>query len=289
MNKTEEIQKKVLAIYKVIKEICDRHNLRYYAIGGTAIGAVRHKGFIPWDDDLDIAMPWEDYRKFFSIAEKELPENLRIRVAKNIEPFWNFFDKIHNIETTFIEQSELFYPQCYKGIFVDIMPLFGISGKAREQKKIIKRTLFFLSANARQWRNPRECSTKGKLLCAAAKVVQRIKHSDFWYRQWVKSLSKNDFDKSDCTGYTWSRSLSPRLIFDRTWFDDYVELPFEDTTMRMPIGYHEMLTRQFGNYMQLPPENERVNHDGGIIDTERPYSFYQEEFRKKGTLKEYLK
>ncbi|MBR1604027.1 MAG: LicD family protein [Synergistaceae bacterium] len=81
-NTSETVRKIQLAeldIFKAFKAICDRHNLRYFAIGGTCIGAIRHKGFVPWDDDMDVAMPYEDYKKFFEIAKTELPEHLVAR------------------------------------------------------------------------------------------------------------------------------------------------------------------------------------------------------------------
>lgn len=78
MTLTRRIQLKELEILKVFQNICRRHGLRYFAIGGTCLGAVRHKGFIPWDDDIDVAMPYEDYLEFQRIAETDLPDNYGI-------------------------------------------------------------------------------------------------------------------------------------------------------------------------------------------------------------------
>ena len=123
MNDTQKV---ILDIFACISNICNKNGIRYFASGGTCLGAVRHQGFIPWDDDLDIAIPIQDYDKIWKIAQKELPHHLKIYKEDDIRHYRYIFGKIHNENTTFIEKSEIKYPESYKGIFVDIMPISSI-------------------------------------------------------------------------------------------------------------------------------------------------------------------
>lgn len=109
-----DTQKVILSIFKEIKQICERHNIKYYAIGGTCIGAVRHKGFIPWDDDIDIAIPIEQYFIFLDYARKELPDYLYVLSPKDTVHYPNGFSKICDNRTMFIMRSSLKYPDSYK-------------------------------------------------------------------------------------------------------------------------------------------------------------------------------
>ena len=276
MNEKKEIQNAILSIFKEIIKICERHNLRYYAIGGTCIGAVRHKGFIPWDDDLDIAMPDSDYKKFYEYAQKELPPELKVFYTADMRHNGNVFMKVHNTSTTFIEKSELNHPDSYKGVYVDIMPLGGVPSDSKLQKKYAFRVKYMIWINQK-----RRCSfgdhnaLKSKLLWLVFLPLNIFVPYDFWSKKWQKYTEKFSFDKSDYTGYVWSRNIG-RLIFDKVWFEDYVEMPFEDTTIRCPSGWDKYLSQHFGDYMKLPPESARLIHDnGGIVDLDKSYSYYQ--------------
>ena len=131
------VQVKILSIFESVDSICKKNNIRYYAIGGTCLGAVRHNGFIPWDDDLDIAMPREDYDKFIQIAEHELPSNLRLFGVDNIEHYECLFIKVHDINTTLIHRDYKDYVERYAGVYIDIMPLDGIA-----ENKLLRKVNF---------------------------------------------------------------------------------------------------------------------------------------------------
>lgn len=112
-----------LNILKEVKRICEKHNIKYFAEGGTLLGAARHGGFIPWDDDIDVAMLRDDYNKFIEIAQSELPEHLFIQNSKtDIRP--NLFTKIRDSRTTWIPKGNDLKLKNY-GIFIDIFPLDG--------------------------------------------------------------------------------------------------------------------------------------------------------------------
>ena len=133
-----DLQKKILDIFKAVAKICKDHDITYYAIGGTAIGAVRHQGFIPWDDDLDIAIPIEQYDRFIEIARRELPEGLTVMTPVDIEHYASFFIKVVDTRTTLIENYAKAFPDAYYGVFVDIMPLAGVPAPGKERKRYLR-------------------------------------------------------------------------------------------------------------------------------------------------------
>ena len=132
-----ELQKEILAIYNVFYDLCKKNNLKFFAIGGTCIGSIRHKGFIPWDDDIDVAMPVNDYLKFIDIAKKELNDNYKLIYYMDKNCHHQYFLKIHNTKTTYIETIEKSNKNRYKGIFIDIMPLIGCPKDDNKCKKMI--------------------------------------------------------------------------------------------------------------------------------------------------------
>ena len=114
-----------LDILKEFKRICEEHNLRYFAIGGTCLGAVRHQGFIPWDDDIDVAMPYEDYVRFIEIAKPGLRKPYELFDPVDHEVCGCTFLKMHNSNTAFIEKVREAYTDSYFGVFIDIINLFA--------------------------------------------------------------------------------------------------------------------------------------------------------------------
>mgnify|MGYP001063272906 CR=1 FL=1 len=275
-----EIQQKILDIFIEIDKVCVKHNLRYYAIGGTCLGAVRHKGFISWDDDIDIAMPDKDFKKFMVAAQKELPESLALITLESTEHRGFLCAKVHDVNTTFIESHMKEYKEEYSGIFVDIMPLYGIPENKVKKKLFISIVVMLLKLNyKRQLAYSKRWSVAGKMLWITMRPVNCMVHYDFYIKIWKKLVEKYDFDAARYTGYLWSTKIREKdLIFEKAWFDHYVELPFENIKMRCPCNWNEYLIKQFGDYMQLPPEDQRTNHgNGAIIDLYQSYKVYQQE------------
>ena len=123
-----ELQSEILSIYKEINKVCKRNNIDCIAVAGTCLGAVRHQGFIPWDDDLDIGVAIEDYDRLLSLLRKELPPHLKVITPSDVKHMHLFFSKVTNINTTCIEENVKPFPDRYMGVFVDLFPLFGIGG-----------------------------------------------------------------------------------------------------------------------------------------------------------------
>ena len=266
-----DMQKVILEIFIEVKKILEKHNIRYFAIGGTCIGAVRHKGFIPWDDDLDIAIAGDDYKKFLEIAPLELPEHLQLRTPNDSKHSLIFFSKVHNVNTTFVEKSDEGYPDCYKGLFIDIMPLYGVPFPSKRYQTVIK-LLRKINIACRRPIGTRNLLKEIPFL--PFRIFNRLYGNDFWYNKWFNFMSKYSFDTAEYVGYTWSKP-SERLTFPKAWFEDYVDMPFESTTIRCPAKWHEYLSKQFGDYMKLPPEDKQCsNHFATLVDLENPYTLY---------------
>lgn len=277
-----ELQKKVIEIFEEIDKICTKYNLRYFAIGGTCLGAVRHGGFIPWDDDLDIAMPRKDYERLKKIAKEQLPNHLKIFDVSQGKHYNSYFMKIYNCNTTFIEKNMSIFSDRYTGVYIDIMPLDGIPSKKIERK------IYFMKLKqlARlDWHRKYVYTT----FFESEKNIWKRLFWSFWWKgnkrlpdnyfsdKYVQLQKKYSYDDSKDLCYTWSKRAS-QVIFPKSDFKDYVLLPFEDTQMRCPVGYDNFLTVLFGDYMKLPPEEERVPcHETDIIDLERPYTYYIKE------------
>ncbi|MCF0124913.1 MAG: LicD family protein, partial [Clostridia bacterium] len=137
----KNVKKIEIEIVKEIIRICNKNSIKYFAVGGTALGAVRHNGFIPWDDDIDLGMMREDYEKFLKIAPTELNDNYELVHFSLYNDYPVYFAKVKKKNTLFIERgmSKLNIP---KGIFVDIMPYDFCPSKKKEQIKYVKKTIF---------------------------------------------------------------------------------------------------------------------------------------------------
>ena len=282
MSDNQAVQNEILNIFTEIKKILERHNLRYFAIGGTCLGAVRHNGFIPWDNDMDIAMPEKDYAEFLRIAPQELPAHLKLRTPENTPSSAALYSKVQNIRTTYIEEHELEHTDLYKGVFVDIMPLCGVPAK---RKLYCKMNWLFHEINIYARCHLKETGIK-KAMNRILRRFSRIAGSNFFYRKWYHYVTKYKFDTEKYVGYVWSLHITAdSRLFLKEWFADYVEMPFAGTTVRCPVGWHDYLTKQFHNYMELPPEEQRASgHHVVLLDLERPYAYYAD-LAKKGELK----
>ena len=273
-----DIQKVILEIYKSIKKICDAHGISYYAVGGTCIGAVRHNGFIPWDDDLDIAIPIEQYGILCRYLNKELPEQYELRTCRDVRHTAYIYSKVVDKRTTYIEKTEFDNPDAYKGIFVDVMPMSGIPankiGKLLFDLRLVSYSILNYSL---RWS---DIDSNEKITW---RILKRAVHSlhgtnyQYYSEKWMKMLRSHPFAPAALTGYTWWSTLKrKKLSYPKSWFDDTVEVKFEDTTIKCPAGYDKYLTAQFGNYLQLPPVESRHSNHYGVCDLNNSYQFYKE-------------
>lgn len=272
-----ELQSQILNVYKKIKNICDENNLRYYAIGGTCIGAVRHNGFIPWDDDMDIAMPRRDYEKLKDIIRNSEEPELEVVTQDDRENYRPLFMKVYNPNTTYVESDVRDIKDTITGIFVDVMPLDGLPESQLGRKMLCHRLIYLHHMNdVRRLTGVRPSKGVKCLIKHILYIAMQGKPVNFYSQRYMHLLEKYDFDKSEYTSYGWSYHIK-RLIFPSKWFNDYVEIKFEDTIIRCPVEYDKYLAQQFGDYMKVPDKVEQQeNHNIYYWNANRPYREYIE-------------
>ncbi len=246
-----KLQLEMLTLLIEVDRLCREHNIQYFLSYGTLIGAVRHKGFIPWDDDIDIEMCREDYEKFCSICENELDTSKFFLQNQQTDKNYNWvYGKLKLQNTSFIRSGQEHLKQ-KDGIFIDIFPLDNISSNRFRQKVSLKackicRRLLWASVGRKMVRNKFSRAAYTALSCIPKKVVTSI------FDVFAKSDKK--------TPYLAAHNYFSGYIFKREWFSEAVTVEFEGHRFYAPIGYHEILSSIYGDYMQLPPVKQRYGH-----------------------------
>ncbi len=265
-------------ILQQVHKICKKYKLKYFAIGGTALGAVRHEGFIPWDDDIDIGMPRKDYEKFLSVVQKELPEGYHVQnfFTEPATPF--YFTKIRKDGTKFVEYYLKDYP-IHQGIFVDIFPFDGIPDDSILAKvhfrvcRILYQLYLCKSLDT-------VCSSRMEQLGETPALYKRMIRKGLHIclkpvpKKWLFNLL--DYCVQIFNGTKTKRIghiVRRRLAVDKDVLYPITWLKFEHIQMPVPKDYDTYLKNQFGDYMKLPAEDKRYGHlpyqveieDGGAI------------------------
>lgn len=266
-----ELQKKELSLLGTAVDICERLGLTYFLVCGSALGAVKYGGFIPWDDDVDLGLPREDYEVLMREAPGMLPEGLFLQNYKTDPAFPHLFAKLRDSNTTFVECALSHLPMNH-GVYIDIFPLDGYPSDEREQKRL-ERTkascLKKLSCVFRRERGPR------------ALVGYHLRRILGYHRRTAAILDKFTAAISRyptagsaiwCNHGNWQGSLE---YAKREQYGDGTAATFEGMTVRVPERYDEYLTQKYGDWRaELPPERQIGHHGCTVRDLERPYTYY---------------
>lgn len=239
--------------------ICKKYNLRYYADSGTTLGAIRHNGFIPWDDDIDVSMPREDYEEFIKVAPFELKKPISLQTPYTDNGYYYSFIKLRNENTTALVKA--FKNAGFnQGIFLDIFPLdYCNPASFIQDREIIS-----------------ECIKKLSLHMKGIEVLSRPELLHY-YETIQNTASNPAYFGSDKVATSVITMVSvERSIWDREWYSNYINVDFEHgISIPIPIGYDGYLSTLFGDYHQFPPLEERGNsHNGAIFDPHTPFSHY---------------
>lgn len=266
MNQENKVQPLVLNLLKVFIEICEKNHLRYYMIGGGLIGVLRHKGFIPWDDDIDIGMPREDFDKFVNLVS--YPEGYGYMSHKT-NPEWQFiFGQFVDLESEI--EIELNEKPRKANVWLDIYPIDGIPGGTLKDKHIRKilniRYLIQLCNLKTQVAKRKERPLKEKIIIKLLHYIPvgRLLNSEKLLIKLENTLREYSFDNSDYAGNMVGR-YREREVAPKEYFGDGVKMPFEDIEVMVPSKYHELQTLIYGNYMQIPPVEKQETHSVKII------------------------
>lgn len=263
-----DLQLKVLEIAKYIDKICKKNNIDYYIIYGSALGAVRHKGFIPWDDDFDIGMTYENYLKFIDVCKKELDtKKYFLQTPETEKNYYLSFIKLRDITTTLVEEANKDKEITY-GVYVDIFPLVGVPKNKIKRKLLEINRAFAISANTNIINN--------KYLYTIFKIILKIvgkknilkicrkncvKYSCNDYEDWC-SIFDGDSIESNMT--TKNIMGTPTIV------------PFEDTYLPIPEKYDEYLRNIYNDYMKIPSKKQikEREHTPYILDLDHSYKEY---------------
>ena len=255
MDQIVQIQQDSTMILMEIKRICEHHDIKFYLSEGTLLGAVRHQGFIPWDDDVDVMMLREDYDRFIELVPKELPENLILQHHSTMKNYWSDIAKIRMVGDYDYHQPRVKNVTPHAGPFVDIFPLdycakdnLDALKSQKAEIKRIKRMLFYKSGYLTA------DTFEKKILKFKSKFVS----FDRLHQKMEEAHRK--FNTEDNDYVVNFASLYPVIkeTFSKEIFDETINVPWGETTMPIVAAHHPMLTKIYGDYMKMPPLYQRI-------------------------------
>lgn len=263
----KELQSNLLETLKFIDKFCKKHDITYYVVYGSCIGAIRHKGFIPWDDDLDIAMTMEDYNKFCDLFLKENTGKYFLQTRETDENYYLDFGKIRDTSTTLIDEFNYDKRDIVLGTYIDIFPLIGVP-KNKLAKKMQKVYRAFYYATDRNMINNKFLKVISEIVI---KIFGKNKVRKISYKNMVKYPCSTSDDWFSCFGAMYEQNIHPREYYEKPV---YVE--FEDMKVPVPKEYDKYLRKIYGDYMILPDKSQRKlgQHSIRIFDLKKPYTYY---------------
>jgi lipopolysaccharide cholinephosphotransferase len=252
-----EMRKIELNLLKELVKVCKESNLRYFLAGGTLLGAIRHHGFIPWDDDIDILMPRKDYLQLIAIFKAENKENPKIFSIYDNSDYYYTFLKLVDTRTKMIDPQKLVIKDL--GVGIDIFPMDGMPEDQAAAKRLLKKIRRYskmqyaarlpVFPNNCRWYKVIQMAVRyfpGKRI-GCQKLIQKIENLATQY----------DFETCDYIGcLVAGYGIKERVRKEA--FESTIQVQFEDGSFEAPIGYDEYLSNLYGDYMQLPPEDKRV-------------------------------
>ena len=247
------VQLEQLNIAKEIDRVCRKNNIQYFLDSGSMLGAVRHRGFIPWDDDLDIGMLREDYNRFSAIASDELGDSYVWQTWNNDSQYAVPFGKVRKKGTIYLEKRSPVLKE--NGIFVDVLPYDYAPEDNMEWKKLWrKHNEIYQSLLVKSHYKPWIINGKTKTKTRIHFIYYRFL-SMFLTRKQLIQQYEAITDKVNSTNYVYQQTGTKRYCID--WFKSVIYVDFEDVKLPILSSYHEWLSEAYGDYMTPPPESER--------------------------------
>lgn len=260
IRQTQQIS---LEILHTVAEICEEQNLRYFLIYGTLIGAIRHHGYIPWDDDVDIMMPRPDYDRLLSYLYVHIGE------YDHLEIFNHDINKDYPYMITRISDNRYVIDMANEkpygmGVFIDIYPFDGLGNTKEEALKYGMKGDRLSSVCYQATRDHFAIETTTSPFRKAVKLpfflFSKMIGKDRLQDKLESLARQKDYDTSKYVGDIVWLSGGWKDIFPRRWFDSFIMVPFEKYEFRAPKNYDKVLRHVYGDYMQLPPKKDRVGH-----------------------------
>lgn len=274
MNKElSELQLMMLDMMKWFHAFCQKNNIKYYVVGGTMLGAARHQGFIPWDDDIDVGIPRKDYERLIKEKNELFKNEQRYSLESfkdNNSDFEYMYAKVYDTHTTLVENCKR---HTKRGIFIDVFPLDGI-GSGREEAisnyTPILRKINILMTRTCEVRKGRSVFKNAAIILSQV-IPSFILNNNNLIQVINDMCSARDFDSYEYVGNllgNWGK----KEIMPRKFFGKPTLYKFEDTQVYGPEDYDGYLSNVYNNWRQLPPvEKQKSQHDFLMIDLKRGY------------------
>ena len=272
---TSEIQSKLLEILVYFQQFCEEHGLRFVLAGGTCLGAVRHQGFIPWDDDVDVFMLRDDYEKLAGLWEQYADTERYACVRSNDKVnIHHTATEIKDSNTTFINRHSV-DSDIHQGLMIDVIPLDGVAKRRFSRIHQMIHSMIYCCFNFQ--RLPEH---KSKAIYVATKIALTVFRSNkIRYKIWKYSerqLAKYSIAEHDIVASFGEGTTIMRQHFPKEWFLNPGYATFEGHVMPVPADTDKYLTISYGDYMKLPPPEEQIcRHDAVFIDLEHSYKQYR--------------
>lgn len=273
--KTKKLWAVQLGCLQELKRICEKYKILFFASGGTLLGAVRHKGYIPWDDDIDVMMFYDDYVRFCEVAPKEMKSPYFFQNFKTEPGFGPALSRIRNINTTGCTSYDYAIADgkhnC--GIFIDIFPLFGI-----EDRKILyciqKTKITLWKYVIAGYESKKRASISGwtikKMLSPYIwwwNIISLFTNHEGVSRRYLNACaSARSYKQMALLSFT---GFNPKLTWNREWFDAVIPMQFEFTDIPCPKGYDPILRTQYGDYMKFVKGGQI--HNMVLCNPEKPF------------------
>lgn len=257
-----------LDMLKELERVCEKYGLTYFADSGTLIGAIRDKGYIPWDDDIDLVMMRTDYEKLVEVAPKEFKYPYFFQNTYSDEMYIRAHSQLRNSETTgFIKQDK--DKPFNKGIFIDVFPLDYLPDNEFKRK-------YFLFGIKLRWKILLLSTSTQNLRTIKAKIVGYMMKPFVYaigykklFRRYERYCSRYNSDKCKELSYVAYSLGKEKHIWKKEWFEGRKKVPFEFTDVYIPIGYDERLKKEYGNYMTH--SHAPSSHGECILNADVPY------------------
>lgn len=264
----QDLHRVELNILNEFKRVCEVLEIPYFACYGTALGAVRHQGFIPWDDDLDVGMLRKDYQKFLKEAPAILQPHFFLQNFDTENDYYLSHAKIRDSRTTFIEECWKDF-QWNHGVFIDIFPIDYVPDNCIQRLLVKIKRKYYQNAIC-VWGDKNFGALSGwknKLRSIFQLYVNRA------YEKRVEIISRFDAMLAALPPSTRVAVYECPYVYPAEYFASFTEHPFEDTTIKLPKLYHEYLRATYGDYMTPPPaEWQQPFHSAQMVDTSTPYT-----------------
>lgn len=258
-----EVQMASLEVLKVIAEICEKENIAYFFYGGTLIGAIRHKGFIPWDDDIDISMPRPDYERFCKYCEEHKEELKPFRML-NLDTCEGYPFMIGRMSDDRYMLDVVNEKPFGLGVFVDIYPLDGLGNDFdaayKQMSKLRKYPRLMYLSTRKYYHFGITKGWKKRIMKIGAFVYAKLMGKNYFVKKINSMVDFNSYENSRYVGCAVWGAGDKVYVFDKEKMGKLGWVDFEGAKYRSYEGWDYLLKEWFGDYMQLPPEEDRVPH-----------------------------